>query len=390
MSLQVEDVSDPYLDEGFSYYTNIVAVTVYWNVVSCITAAFVYYFDVLSRRNNVANGTDWILGFVPPLSTSGFFLACLFFLLWPLISLAFFCNMVQFVCILLVAVAFSFFALWVHVVGHTNDQGAIYPTRKKIVFWIGYTITAPAVLMACNMIMQRRDVLYNFITVFMVVSIGISSLGSEMIWTGYEHFYIEMMKKKEAEKREMPGLEQQQTRDQSIFEYREEKNSMVKVILVVTLILVGGIATTSFPVFSSTPFSNTHSSMFVTLPVLLLLPPLVTGRIISQVPSTVEKQIGSLGQTWVVELSNIEFIARQALFLPLHKTLFACFCALTTYACQCHAGPSSRWLSCTTWLARLRWTTWWLRWPELFCEKNEVLGIQIFVHMCAGWYKLYT
>jgi hypothetical protein len=53
-----------------------------------------------------------------------------------------------------------------------------YPARKKIVYWIGYIISTPCLLMAANMLMQRRDVLYNFATMLMVVCIGLCSLAS--------------------------------------------------------------------------------------------------------------------------------------------------------------------------------------------------------------------
>ena len=101
-------------------------------------------------------------------------------------------------------------------------------------------------------------------------------------------------------------------RDESIANYKEQKNAMIKMNLVVTLILVAAIGCTTFPVFSSTPFSNTYSAMFIVLPMLLVIPPVITGRNIGMVPNAVDasKTTGAAGQTWTIELTNIEFVAR--------------------------------------------------------------------------------
>lgn len=93
---------------------------------------------------------------------------------------------------------------------------------------------------------------------------------------------------------------------------QEQKNAMIRMNLVVTLILIVAIGCTTFPVFSSTPFSNTYSAMFITLPTLLFIPPVITGRNIGLVPNAVDARgtSAAAGQTWTVELTNIEFVAR--------------------------------------------------------------------------------
>lgn len=336
----MEDISDPYTNDSETSFTNIVAVAVFWNVISCTTAAFVYYFDVLSLDKRPVSITDAHVEAAARQRTKGqgaaaahaaattatkenenklsaaaadtyFFVLSFLGLLWPIISLAFFCGAGQSAALILTSVCFYAITMVMH-----GMQGAkqdveegydLYPTRKKIVFWLGYILTTPAVLMACNMLMQRRDVMYNFTTVFMVVVIGLCSMASEMIYTGYEHFYIQMHTKKDADQFKLTN-----DFDENITNYKEQKNAMVKMNIVVTLILLVGIGCTTFPVFSSTPFSNAYASIYVTLPILLIIPPLVTGRIIGLVPNEVDARnsSGAAGQTWVLELTNIEFVAR--------------------------------------------------------------------------------
>ena len=302
--LQLEDISDPYTNENETSFTNIVGVTVFWNVISCTTAAFVYYFDVLSVDNIDSAEKN---GFQPS-QHAYFFVLSFLGLMWPIISLAFFHGATQSAVLIVISIAFYAFTMIMHAMSMRPQDGVEkYPTRKKIVFWLGYILTTPAVLMACNMLMQRRDVLYNFTTVFMVVVVGLCSMASEMIYTGYEHFYIEVYKKKGVRDQQLKG-----DLDEAVTNYKEQKNAMVKMNLVVTLILAIGIGCTTFPVFSSTPFSNTYAAMFVTLPILLIIPPLITGRIIGLVPNKADENnsSGASGQTWMVELTNIEFFAR--------------------------------------------------------------------------------
>ena len=300
--MQLEDISDPYTDENETSFTNIVGVTVFWYVISCTTAAFVYYFDVLSVDNN-----DNPKKMSRPTEHAYFFVLSFLGLMWPIISLAFFHGATQSAVLIVISIAFYAITMIMHAMSiNSQNGGEKYPTRKKIVFWLGYILTTPAVLMACNMLMQRRDVLYNFTTVFMVVVVGLCSMASEMIYTGYEHFYIMAKTKKESSNQLDTDL------DEAVTNYKEQKNVMVKMNLVVTLILAIGIGCTTFPVFSSTPFSNTYAAMFVTLPILLIIPPLITGRIIGLVPNKADgdNSSGASGQTWMVELTNIEFFAR--------------------------------------------------------------------------------
>lgn len=309
--MQVEDITDPYTDDQASSSTNIVGVVIYWNVISCITAAFVFYFDVMTDdpNNQPMNASRNML-----------FFSVLFVLtVWPMILLFFFCGLGQMISSLVIYLTFFVFAILVHGSHHAQDEAdknsSRYPARKKLVYWVGYTITTPALLMCCNMLLQRRDTLYNFTTVFMAVSIGMCSLGSEMVYTAYEHFYILQYKKKN-DKESGASVSLNYDIDNAVLNFREQKNGMVKLNIMVTLMLVIGIGCTSFPAFVSTPFSNAYSAVFVSLPIMLIIPPLVTGRTISLVPTADDKNgnhgfaSGTSGQTWVLELISIELLAR--------------------------------------------------------------------------------
>ena len=187
--------------------------------------------------------------------------------------------------------------------------------------------------MASNMLMQRRDVMYNFTTVFMVVCIGLCSLASEMIYTSYEHFYVSMYRKKQDQRKGAAMTNEVDLAydvDAAVMNFREQKNGMIRMNLVGTLLLVLAIGCTSFPVFSSTPFSNTHSAIFLALPIMLVIPPLITGRIISLVPSAEDADPnfsgGTSGQTWVLELIRVELLARAAFTIAVVYDL----CSLST------------------------------------------------------------
>lgn len=335
----MEDISDPNTDSDTSAFTNIVGIVVYWNAISCITSAYVFFFDVMSSEE--PNGEPFKAKEAP----LWFFLGLLFFMTgWPLVSLPFFCGRVQSSIAAVLWFCFYLFAILVHGSQHLKDsmqstEDAIinrnnsrYPARKKIVYWVGYTITAPALVMCCNMLLQRRDTLFNFTTVFMTVCIGLCSLGSEMVYTAYEHFYISHYRKKH-DIAIKPGLQVQYDIDNAVLNFREQKNAMVKLSLLVILILVLGIGCTSFPAFVSTPFSNAYPAILVVLPIMLVIPPLVTGRIISLVPSAEDVgnsggkgsafASGTSGQTWVLELITIELLARAFFTVPVMYDLYS-------------------------------------------------------------------
>jgi hypothetical protein len=141
-----------------------------------------------------------------------------------------------------------------------------------------------------------------------------------MTYTAYEHFFIQMYRKKTG--KFLPDAGPASDVDGSVMEFRERKNGMIKTNLIVTMILVLAIGCSSFPLFSSTPFSNAYSSIFVALPIMLVIPPIVTGRVIGLVPSADDAQQGSSsggtsGQTWVLELLNIELLARISFTLAV-------------------------------------------------------------------------
>ena len=340
--MQVEDITDPGTDgqSSSSTFTNIVGFVVYWNVISCITSAFVFYFDVMTDDpNNYSAAADYS-SWAKVMYFGVLFLVCVLF---PLISLFFFCGYAQSTAMLVICIAFFAFAFLFHgnsMLFFSTDEidrnASRYPARKKFVYWIGYTLTAPVLLMSCNMLMQRRDVLYNFTTVFMVVCIGLCSLGSEMVYTAYEHFYINQFKKKRGITT-WPDESLSYDIDNAVLNFREQKNAMVKLNLAVILMLVIGIGCTSFPMFVSTPFSNAYAAIFVSLPIMLVIPPLITGRIISLVPSADDAAAeggssgsknqgfasGTTGQTWVLELISIELVARAFFTVPVMYDLYS-------------------------------------------------------------------
>jgi hypothetical protein len=335
----VEDISDPVTDSTTHAFTNIVSTVIYWNVVGCITSAFVFYFDVMSYEPNKNSSSPFSRR--PNREESPVYIFFgIFLFVWvvfPLVIPFFICGTVHSTIMFLVAFFFFFFAAFMHGSGHMKDSidknNSRYPARKKIVYWVGYIITVPALVMSCNMLMQRRDTLFNFTTAFMTVCIGLCSLGSEMVYTAYEHFYISHYTKK---RDEMDKLQYEV--DSAVLNFREQKNAMVKISLFVILILVVGISCTSFPIFASTPFSNAYHAIFVVLPMMLVIPPLVTGRIIGLVPTAEDANdsnssgnakrmeafsSGTSGQTWVLELITIELLARAFFTVPVMYDLYS-------------------------------------------------------------------
>ena len=330
--MQVEEIADPVSDglSSSSTFTNIVGFVIYWNVISCLTSAFVFYFDVMTDdpNNDAVEYSSWM--------KMVFFTVLFLLTVWPLTSLFLFCGLAQSLSMLVICMSFFIFAFMFHgnklsISSSDNlDRNASrYPARKKIVYWVGYTLTAPVLLMSCNMLMQRRDALYNFTTVFMVVCIGLCSLGSEMVYTAYEHFYISQFRKKSDSA--FRSNDVAYDIDNAVLNFREQKNGMVKLNLAVILMLVIGIGCTSFPMFVSTPFSNAYAAIFVSLPIMLVIPPLVTGRIISLVPSSDDAGAGknngfasgTTGQTWVLELISIELVARAFFTVPVMYDLYS-------------------------------------------------------------------
>lgn len=133
---------------------------------------------------------------------------------------------------------------------HKNDSK--WPFFSVSSFWCSYAVILPIVLIMSNMLMQRRDLMYNIVFGILGISTALSCCSSMYCNT------IKYVQMKHAD---------------------DKYNDKCKVVYTVAqsswicnaLVLVS-MYNISSPVFSSTPFSNTTSVLWFVIPSLLVIP----------------------------------------------------------------------------------------------------------------------
>lgn len=296
--------------------TNIVATVLYWNAIGCIFSIFAFLFDGYNYMNSVYESqfgvrsvTDaqkfTIMGF-GEINDVSIILVVLFSvcitwwgvgLSWVLLPL------ILSATLFFVPFFFFLFALamaWMER-KNLNDGQTPYPTRKRLVFWVGYTLAVPFVAQCMNMLLQRRDYLMNC-TVFVVVAVlGVCSIAIEMVQTIYEHACSDKT------------INAKKQRELQIFYIK--KNQMIRVIMFCTGVLVIGVFFCTFPVFPSTPFSNAYTTVAL-VAFILALPLISSSRHVVEVGSLQTNAFFLMMDLTLAKNECVQHVGKDRLHVP--------------------------------------------------------------------------
>ncbi len=265
------------LDSSLNLYqTNVVANVLYWNVIGCIFSLFMFLFDGAIHVNNTASGvsimgltefseTAIVVTFVVSVALSSWCVGLTYAFINPLIASA----------LLFIPLGFAAFTFFLALSEKTNikKKNPPYPARKRLVFWVGYTLAVPFVAQCIDMLLQRRDYLLNTAMFIAVVVVGLCSLAIEMLQTTFEH-------SRRNDDKSNPGVGYHV--ELQIFLLR--KNRMIRIIMLCTGVLVVVAFFSTFPVFPSTPFSNAYVTAAL-VAFILTLPLISSARHLSEVRS---------------------------------------------------------------------------------------------------------
>lgn len=295
--------------------TNLVSNTLYWNVIGTSMSLFVLFFDgVVYMTSSSAHspGSD------PPYS-----LLCwthmgsaakilLFMVLAALTWTPMFFNLMFIAenqAIRTVPLVFStlFMGLVILVVMWEQrdvKQNNAYPVRKNIVYWISFALTVPLVCNSIYMLLQRRDALLNWVTLFSIVAAALCALGIEFMQAAFSYAFAGYDRRYQ---KYSSGLG---SNSEAIFLYSHRKNTMIMVVMGSILVIVVLLTAATFPWFPSSSFSNTYISVPV-VGALLGIPPLIfPGRYLTKMDVTVPLTRFSVRDLWSQGLISVEMLAR--------------------------------------------------------------------------------
>jgi hypothetical protein len=89
-------------------------------VISCITASFVLYFDVITHKEDANGGTSRSSSFI--YSSTAFLTISFLGLLWPIATLLFFTGVVQSLIMIIFSIAFYVVAAVAHGMRHQEES----------------------------------------------------------------------------------------------------------------------------------------------------------------------------------------------------------------------------------------------------------------------------
>jgi hypothetical protein len=309
---------DPLTHSGSSSYTNTAAVAMYWNSMGTISilmlAATEQYHD------NLGSQMSWLAWIMP------FFIFVAALLSVTSIGFVTGSQGAAFTvpCILLGGIVLIFYLMRLRKTPATrinNEFPKVYKETAtnmmnltelcaKALFWISYTCYFPVVLLACNMVMQRRHWFYNLQTVFTGAGIGLGMCAAEMVYSAATN--ILDFKATEKAQGDKVSLQDAGVILANSDSERRKKSSIIMDILSVVVLQIIVIFFGEFPTFPASSFSNAQKSASVVMGLLLLLPVAQAVRLCTVNPQVYELSVKNRGSTLtaLIMLSAVELLAR--------------------------------------------------------------------------------
>lgn len=303
---QVEDLVDPFKDKSSAMYTNVLSVALYWNVMSTISSVFLVYASDCQKHIN--NSSKFKIRFEMFAIISG--------IAWAASFMSFVINMEGTQSVLCIVPA-SVFLLLVYYIAYwckysTMDDEEVPAVKMidfvcKVVFWVGYTMSVPVVMLGSNMLAQRRDWFYNTQTVLMTTGIGIGMCAAEFAYSAATERLHAITKNKDSSMNLLSAGTVLMNSDSE----RRQKNDIIFDIMSCIILQMFVMWCGEFPTFPRTTFSNARQCSCVCMALLMLLPVVQTVRLAVKSPQAHElARTVEHGGTWIPQLSAVEFVAR--------------------------------------------------------------------------------
>lgn len=311
---QVEDLVDPFTDKNSAMYTNVLTVALYWNVISTISSAFLWYTETLrmkEKEENNRNANKFIF------FSLTVFAACFFSMITntePIQSA---------ICIVFCGV-FFLLALYLRMDSSQELTDISRTTHldlnQKILFWIGYTMTLPVLVLGANMLAQRRDWFYNIQMIMMAAGIGIAAFAAEFVYSAATDILFQKSDSEEKKEESTFLLNKAAIILRNSETEMREKNDIISDILMGILFQVFVMWCAEFPTFPANTFSNAKRSTCIVVPLLLLLPIFQCTRLLVKKPDIQDMSKLHEAQfhcSWIPQLSAVDFVARILFTLAL-------------------------------------------------------------------------
>lgn len=249
-------------DHNSALGTNLVAGAIVWNILALAYSFFCAWQDVIGtnemkdevKNRYVVDHENWAV-----VNYFWIWLLMIPVLHWP-IFLTISSSSVGIIIIMFFTVVGYFVLVWYLSWMQYKDASPgklvdIHPLLKNILFWVQYSINLSLVLVSANALMQRRDDIYNVMSILVGVSVGLISLAND---------YVTNIIRRARE----GGNESQ---------YKDCQDVIGKFIWIAKAVLLVSLYNISYPVFPDTPFSNAQSVVWFVVPVLFFIPLLQEG-----------------------------------------------------------------------------------------------------------------
>lgn len=310
---QVEELADPFKDgsDGF-YSTNVVAAGLYWNVISTITAIFLYFVHLAqdddgsaTRHVFLSQNPKWMLTILIVSIIS----ACLFGTPCFLMS-----GPGHIAAFVLPIFLFGFFVIACAIMAKNKaalmekdvDKWIAVKITSAIVFWIGFTVVLPVIVTAGNMLSQKRDFMQVVHKIIMSAGIGLGCLAAETT-------YYAATTKIATSKVSGQDVSKETTIKNFSYKLKKKKDDILSDILKCIVLQMVGIFCSDFATFPQTQYSNANkAASLISIPMLMLVAFLHILRLLFKSTSLEEVLIDKEVDTknWTVQLAFLDLAAR--------------------------------------------------------------------------------
>lgn len=289
---QVEDLLDPYTNSNVAESTNTVASAVYWNAVATMTILFIYLYDDFAGKTSIPS--------VSSVAMSMLLIGVAIIVVMSSLSLGMVSNLDMILPMVSMIVYMLF--LFVQLYLGFRDSAITDPvniTSKKIMFWGGYLLVMPCILVSYNVLMQRRDANFNWSSAVSMLVYGLTILSSECFFT-----YVGMPQTPQTV---IPRDRARQGADSNgdIPDGKSEGSIFFSVISVSAVLQAASIIITNQASLPNYAFDSTYNGLCTALPIMIGISLFQISR---HMVANASDQKGSL--SWLHTMMCAEILAR--------------------------------------------------------------------------------
>lgn len=288
---QVEDLLDPYTNSNVAESTNTVASAVYWNAVATMTILFIYLYDDFAGKTGISNS-------IPGAAVSTLLIGVIIIVVMSSLSLGMVSNldMILPMVSMIVYMVFLFVQLYM---GFRDSEipDSVRVISKKIMFWGGYLLVMPSILVSYNVLMQRRDANFNWSSAVSMLVYGLTIISSECFFT-----YVGISREKARSGAESSV---ETTDGKSDTQSHGEKHIFFSVISVSAVLQAASIIITNQASLPNYAFDSTYNGLCTALPIMIGISLFQISR---HMVADARDQKGSLA--WLHTMMCTEILAR--------------------------------------------------------------------------------